>query len=81
MARHHGHGRPSSAAASGQHQKAPTQILAAPKAAPARLKVVVRRLAPGLTEAEFVAALGDGWRVGGEKVDWMSFKEGKISKE
>ena len=46
-----------------------------------RLKVVVRRLAPGLTESEFYAALGEEWRETAGKVDWASYKAGKISKE
>ena len=46
-----------------------------------RLKIVVRRLPPGLTQAEFEDALGDDWRIGKGKVDWAIYKEGKISKE
>lgn len=57
-------------------QKAPVQ-----KAVNARLKVIVRRLAPGLTEAEFSKVLGDEWKVGGGKVDWFLYKAGKDSKE
>lgn len=57
-------------------QKAPQS-----KPASARLKVVVRRLAPGLTEAEFLNNLGDEWRVGEGKVDWFMYKPGKDSKE
>ena len=51
------------------------------KALSLKLKVLVRRLAPGLTEAEFTEALGEEWVVGGSKVDWLSFKPGKESKE
>jgi regulator of nonsense transcripts 3 len=51
------------------------------KAAGPRLKVVVRRLAPGLTEAEFTRFLGDEWTLGQGKVDWFSYKPGKDSKE
>lgn len=46
-----------------------------------RLKVVIRRLAPGLTEAEFAKLLGDEWKLGQGKVDWFSYKSGKDSKE
>ena len=51
------------------------------KATLLRLKVVVRRLAPGLTEEEFTTALGEEWKVGSGKVDWVSYKIGKTSKE
>ena len=46
-----------------------------------RLKVVVRRLPPGLTEQEFFTALGEEWKVGGGKVFWVSYRSGKVSKE
>jgi len=46
-----------------------------------RLKVVIRRLAPGLTQDEFEAALGDEWKLGVGRVDWRLFKSGKVSKE
>ena len=45
------------------------------------MKVIIRRLAPGLTEAEFTSILGDDWRLGGGKVDWFLYKPGKDSKE
>jgi len=51
------------------------------KVAAARLKVVIRRLAPGLSEDEFSIAIGEEWQVGRGKVDWMSFKPGKVTKE
>ncbi|KAJ9667569.1 hypothetical protein H2201_002438 [Coniosporium apollinis] len=51
------------------------------KASAPRLKVVVRRLPPGLTQAEFEVAVGDEWRLGGGKVDWVLYKPGKISKD
>jgi regulator of nonsense transcripts 3 len=57
-----------------------TQIAASKMSGP-KLKVVVRRLAPGLTEAEFVQVLGDEWKVGQGRVDWFSYKPGKDSKE
>lgn len=53
----------------------------ATKAASPRLKVIVRRLAPRLTENEFKTLLGDEWKAGGGKVDWMVYKSGKESKE
>ncbi|KAK8198405.1 Smg-4/UPF3 family-domain-containing protein [Phyllosticta paracitricarpa] len=46
-----------------------------------RLKVVVRRLAPGLTQTEFEDALGEEWKLGAGKVDWFSYKPGKVSKD
>lgn len=46
-----------------------------------RLKLHVRRLPPGLTQAEFETTLGDCWKVGRGKVDWFLFKEGKVSTE
>ena len=48
---------------------------------PSRLKVVVRRLPPDLTETEFWQALGDEWRAGNGKVDWFDFRPGKATKE
>ncbi len=51
------------------------------KPATTRLKIVIRRLPPGLTQAEFEEALGDDWRVNRGKVDWAVYKEGKVSKE
>lgn len=57
------------------------QHTAAPKSPAARRKVVLRRLAPGLTQAELEAALGEEWKLGGGKVDWFTFKSGKVSKE
>ncbi|KIV87206.1 hypothetical protein PV11_02768 [Exophiala sideris] len=46
-----------------------------------RLRLVVRRLPPGLTETEFWTVLGDDWKIGGGRVDWAAFKDGKISKD
>ena len=56
------------------------KIMAAKPPAP-KLKLVLRRLPPGLTQAEFEIALGDDWKVGAGKVDWYLYKEGKVSKE
>ncbi len=46
-----------------------------------KLKLIVRRLAPGLTEEEFLSVLGEEWKVGEGKVDWFQYKAGKDSKE
>ena len=46
-----------------------------------KLRLIVRRLPPGLTEDEFQTVLGDEWKVGAGKVDWAAYKEGKISRE
>ncbi|KAF2093117.1 hypothetical protein NA57DRAFT_81796 [Rhizodiscina lignyota] len=51
------------------------------KASAPRLKLVLRRLPPGLTQAEFEAALGDEWKVGQGKVDWREYKSGKVSRD
>lgn len=45
------------------------------------MKLIVRRLAPGLTEAEYLSVLDDEWKVGQGKVDWFQYKPGKDSKE
>ncbi|OTB01021.1 hypothetical protein M426DRAFT_323804 [Hypoxylon sp. CI-4A] len=42
-------------------------------------KVIVRRLPPGLTETEFWAVLGDEWKAGAGKADYVRFEKGKIS--
>lgn len=52
-----------------------------PRSQAPRLRLIIRRLPPGLTEAEFWSALGEEWLVGKGKVDWAAFKEGKVSKE
>jgi regulator of nonsense transcripts 3 len=65
-----------------QNKSTPAPRGPAPKKpTPPRLKVVLRRLPPGLTEAEFWNVVGEEWRVGAGKVDWFAFKEGKISTE
>ena len=46
-----------------------------------KLKLVVRRLPPGLTEDEFDTILGQEWRAGSGKVDWLLYKPGKDSSE
>ena len=46
-----------------------------------RLRLIIRRLPPGLTESEFWTILGDEWRVNNGKVEWAAYKEGKVSRE
>ncbi|KAI9373352.1 Smg-4/UPF3 family-domain-containing protein [Aspergillus egyptiacus] len=53
----------------------------APKPATPRLKLLVRRLPPGLTQEEFESALGAEWKVGAGKISWSEYKPGKISKD
>ncbi|KAF2120703.1 Smg-4/UPF3 family-domain-containing protein [Lophiotrema nucula] len=60
---------------------APPSAPRGPKAPQPRLKLVLRRLPPGLTKTEFENVLGDEWKLGAGKVDWMLFKKGKISKD
>ncbi|KAF2463324.1 uncharacterized protein BDR25DRAFT_298104 [Lindgomyces ingoldianus] len=62
-------------------KNAPASAPRGPKAASPRLKLVLRRLPPGLTKTEFETALGDEWKPGSGKVDWMVYKKGKISKD
>lgn len=50
-------------------------------AAQPRLKVVIRRLAPGLNQTELETALGDEWKPGKGRVEWLLFRPGKVSKE
>lgn len=54
---------------------------AASKPPAPKLKVIVRRLAPGLTQNEFTTILGDQWKLEQGKVDWFLYKPGKDSKE
>ena len=58
-----------------------TATVATSRAAIPRLKVVIRRLPPGLTQVEFEEALGEEWKVGGDRVDWAAYKVGKLSRE
>lgn len=46
-----------------------------------RLKLLIRRLPPGLTQTELEDALGQEWKTGAGKVDWLQYKPGKVSKE
>lgn len=45
------------------------------------VKVVIRRLPPGMTEDEFLNILGEEWTTGRGRVDWLSYVTGKISSE
>ncbi|RDL40967.1 putative Regulator of nonsense transcripts 3A [Venustampulla echinocandica] len=58
-----------------------TSKSAGPKLPALKLKLVIRRLPPGLTESEFLTVLGDEWKVGQGKVDWFLYKGGKDSKD
>lgn len=53
----------------------------APKPPAPRLKLLVRRLPPGLTKEEFRHAVGEEWSAGTGKVDWFQYRPGKVSKE
>lgn len=60
-----------------QKQQQPQQ----PRPPAPKLRMIVRRLPPGLIEAEFWEAIGPEWKVGGGKLDWAAFRPGKISKD
>jgi regulator of nonsense transcripts 3 len=62
-------------------KNAPASAPRGPKAAQPKLKLILRRLPPGLTQEEFETLLGDEWKLGAGKVDWMRYDKGKISKE
>jgi regulator of nonsense transcripts 3 len=62
-------------------QKSAAPAKKTPKPPAARLKLLIRRLPPGLTQAELEIALGQEWKVGAGKVDWLQYKPGKVSKE
>ena len=67
--------------AAATQKNAPTAPRKAPKPAAPRLKLLVRRLPPGLTQTEFETVLGPEWKTGAGKVDWLQYKPGKVSKE
>ncbi|PVH87607.1 hypothetical protein DL98DRAFT_251544 [Cadophora sp. DSE1049] len=54
---------------------------ASAKPAAVKLKTIVRRLPPGLTQEEFTTILGEEWKLGQGKVDWFRYKPGKDSKD
>ncbi|KAJ4372858.1 hypothetical protein N0V83_003149 [Neocucurbitaria cava] len=60
-------------------KNAPTQAPRGPKPAQPRLKLICRRLPPGLTKAEFESILGDEWKLGAGKIDWLHYRKGNIS--
>ncbi|KAF2691041.1 hypothetical protein K458DRAFT_474033 [Lentithecium fluviatile CBS 122367] len=60
-------------------KNAPASTPRGPKAPSPRLKLVYRRLPPGLTKGEFEKILGDEWKVGAGKIDWMNYRKGKVS--
>ncbi|KAH3918665.1 hypothetical protein HBH56_039590 [Parastagonospora nodorum] len=62
-------------------KNAPSQPSRGPKQAQPRLKLVCRRLPPGLTRSEFETMVGDEWKPGAGKVDWVNWRKGKISKD
>ncbi|KAL3455837.1 Smg-4/UPF3 family-domain-containing protein [Aspergillus heterothallicus] len=67
--------------ASVTQKNAPSPAKRAPKPAAPRLKLLVRRLPPGLTQEEFETALGPEWKLGGGKISWYQYKPGKVSKD
>ncbi|KAF7172095.1 hypothetical protein CNMCM5623_004372 [Aspergillus felis] len=67
--------------AAATQKNASTASKKAPKPPAPRLKLLVRRLPPGLTQSEFENALGSEWIVGAGKVDWYQYKPGKVSKD
>ncbi|KAJ9201559.1 hypothetical protein DTO164E3_3452 [Paecilomyces variotii] len=70
---------PISASATQKNASTPSKSSAKPPTP--RLKLLVRRLPPGLTQVEFQSALGEEWKLGAGKVDWFQYKEGKVSKD
>ena len=72
---------PASATQRGLRQTPENHTPRAPSVPSARQKIFIRRLPPGLTQAEFEEALGEEWKAAGDKVGWANYKPGKISKE
>lgn len=62
-------------------KNAPASAPRGPKIPAPRLKLICRRLPPGLTRTEFETFLGEEWKVGAGRVDWLNYRKGKISKE
>ncbi|KAL1969201.1 hypothetical protein VTN77DRAFT_455 [Rasamsonia byssochlamydoides] len=67
--------------ASATQKLSTTPSKSTPKPPAPRLKLIVRRLPPGLTQAEFETCLGEEWKVGSGKVDWFQYKNGKVSRD
>ncbi|KAI9841796.1 MAG: hypothetical protein M1837_000390 [Sclerophora amabilis] len=61
--------------------KADAQKAVSNKTVGPRLKIVIRRLPPGLTRSELESALGKEWKLGAGRVDWMVYKAGKVSQD
>ncbi|KAI5206162.1 hypothetical protein E4T39_02656 [Aureobasidium subglaciale] len=59
-----------------QHQQHSAKQNHQPRNAP-RLKLLVRRLPPALTKAEFLTTLGEEWKVPSNKIDWLDYRCGK----
>lgn len=72
---------PINPAATKKEKSSQNQAKSSPRNQGPKLRLIIRRLPPGLTEAEFYNALGEEWQVGKSKVDWAAFKGGKVSKE
>lgn len=72
---------PINAAATKKDKSLNNNAKSSPRGQAPRLRLIIRRLPPGLTEAEFWSALGEEWHVGKGKIDWAAFKDGKISRE
>lgn len=64
-----------------ENKKSAAAVQGSVTALSARLKVVVRRLAPGLTQQEFETAIGEEWKLGNGRVDWLLYKPGKPSRD
>ncbi|RHZ46069.1 putative nonsense-mediated mRNA decay protein Upf3 [Aspergillus thermomutatus] len=67
--------------AAATQKNASTASKRGPKPAGPRLKLLVRRLPPGLSQSEFENALGSEWMAGAGRVDWYQYKPGKVSKD
>ncbi|KAJ5488558.1 hypothetical protein N7539_003448 [Penicillium diatomitis] len=67
--------------ATATQKSASTTAKKASKPPTPRLKLLIRRLPPGLTQNELEVALGEEWKVGAGKVDWLQYKPGKVSKD
>lgn len=68
---------PSSIKQRGTPQK-PRRTMSRSQPEVSRLKVVIRRLPADVTEADVFASLGEGWKAGEGRVDWVSFRAGKV---
>ncbi|KAK7193515.1 hypothetical protein DPSP01_000073 [Paraphaeosphaeria sporulosa] len=62
-------------------KNAPASAPRGPKIPAPRLKLICRRLPPGLTRTEFETFLGEEWKVGAGRVDWLNYRKGKVSKD